>query len=101
VILLLLTLLCACARVARRSPPVQDQQLATVANEDNSATRVNLNTAPAADLEELPGIGRVLAERIVVYREQYGPFRRVEHLMMVQGVSDHKFRALRDLVTVE
>ena len=42
-----------------------------------------------------------LAERIVLHREQYGPFRRVEHLMMVHGFSDHKFRALRELISVE
>lgn len=63
--------------------------------------RLNLNTAPAKELEVLPGIGKGLAERIVEHREKYGPFRRTEHLMMVRGISEARFRALRTLVTVE
>ena len=65
------------------------------------AIRININTASVDELEKLPGIGKVLAARIVAHREKYGLFRRAEHLMMVQGISDHKFRAIRDLVTVE
>jgi len=66
-----------------------------------SAPRLNINTASALQLEVLPGVGKVLAERIVAYREQNGPFRRAEHLMMVRGFSDNKFRAIRELVTIE
>jgi len=65
------------------------------------AGQINLNTATAAELETLPGVGKVIAERIVAHREQYGPFRRPEHLMMVRGISDNKFRQLRSLVTVD
>ena len=54
------------------------------------ALRVEINTAPASELEQLPGIGK-LAERIVAYREEHGPFRRVEHLMMVRGISERNF----------
>ena len=56
--------------------------LETTANH-GYALRVEINTAPASELEQLPGIGG-LAERIVAYREEHGPFRRVEHLMMVR-----------------
>jgi competence protein ComEA len=63
-------------------------------------SRVNINTASVAELERLPGVGRGLAERIVAHREQYGPFRRAEHLMMVRGISDNKFRKIRDLLKV-
>jgi competence protein ComEA len=70
-------------------------------NADVQTSRININIAPAAQLEELPGVGKVLAERIVAHREQYGPFRRAEHLMMVRGFSDNKFRKIRELVTVE
>ena len=66
-----------------------------------SATRININTAPSSELEKLPGIGKALAERIVAHREQYGSFRRTEHLMMVRGISERKFRELRPLVKVE
>jgi competence ComEA-like helix-hairpin-helix protein len=67
----------------------------------NHPERININTAATKDLERLPGIGKGLAERIVDHREKYGPFRRPEHLIIVRGISDKRFRALRDLVTVE
>jgi competence protein ComEA len=63
--------------------------------------RINLNNATAAELERLPGVGPVLAERIIAYRNENGRFRRAEHLMMVRGISDRKFRELRSLVRVE
>ena len=62
---------------------------------------LNLNTASAAELEKLPGVGRVLAERIVTHRIEHGPFRKPEHLLMVRGIRDEKFRALQSLVSVE
>ncbi len=62
---------------------------------------INLNTASVAELERLPGVGPVLAERIITYRKEHGHFRRAEHLMMVRGISDRKFRKLRSLVRVE
>jgi competence protein ComEA len=65
------------------------------------AASVNINTASPKELEQLPGIGQGIAERIVAHREQYGPFRRPEHLMMVRGVSDRKFRELRAMIVVE
>ena len=62
---------------------------------------INLNTASAMELERLPGVGPVLAERIITYRNEHGRFRRAEHLMMVRGVSDRKFREIRPMVKVE
>lgn len=63
--------------------------------------RIHLNRATAKELAQLPGIGAVLAERIVAHRERYGDFRRAEHLMMVRGVSDRRFRKIQDLIKVE
>jgi len=62
---------------------------------------VNINTASVSDLEKLPGVGKVLAERIVEHRENYGPFRRPEHLLMVRGISDRKFREIQQMLTVD
>lgn len=64
-------------------------------------TRININMASANELETLPGIGKSLAERIIEHREKFGPFRRPEHLIIVRGISDKRFRALRDLIAVE
>ena len=60
---------------------------------------ININTASANELETLPGIGKGLAQRIIDHRERFGPFRRAEHLIIVRGISDKRFRALRDLIT--
>ena len=62
---------------------------------------MNINTASAKDLESLPGIGKGLAERIVEHRQKYGPFTRPEHLIMVRGISEHRFNGMRNLITVE
>ena len=62
---------------------------------------ISINTATPQELEKLPGVGKVIAERIVAHRQQYGPFRRAEHLMMVRGISDRKFREMRPLIVVE
>ena len=78
-----------------------EQPLSPRTNSAGSNQRININTAPAAELEKLPGIGKGLAERIIDHRERFGPFRRPEHLIIVRGISDKRFRALRDLITVE
>lgn len=61
---------------------------------------VNLNTATLADLQTLPGIGEVLAQRIVEYRDRHGGFRAVTDLRQVDGIGDAKFAQLKDRVTV-
>ncbi|HEY9403874.1 MAG TPA: helix-hairpin-helix domain-containing protein [Pyrinomonadaceae bacterium] len=65
------------------------------------APLINLNTASRAELERLPGIGEGLAARIVEHRERHGAFRRVEHLIIVRGISERRFAALRAFVTVD
>ena len=91
----------SCARLPRRTTPASTEQVGSLASQRLTSAQVNINHAGAAELEKLPGIGPVLAERIVAHRLQYGPFRRAEHLMMVRGFSDHKYRVLRELVTAE
>ena len=66
-----------------------------------TSPRININSASTPQLEKLPGIGQVIAGRIVEHRKQYGPFRRAEHLMMVRGISDQKFRAIREMIVVD
>ena len=62
---------------------------------------ININTAGVAELEKLPRIGSETALKIVEHREKYGAFRRAENLILVEGMSDKKFRGLRSLVKVE
>ncbi|WP_405084292.1 ComEA family DNA-binding protein [Microbispora sp. NBC_01389] len=61
---------------------------------------VNLNTATAAQLDALPGVGGVIAQRIVDYRDARGGFQSVEQLKDVPGIGERKFAELRDKVTV-
>ncbi|NUT06360.1 MAG: ComEA family DNA-binding protein [Hamadaea sp.] len=86
---------------------VTDGELITVGVPANTAGpgtaadgKVNLNTATAAQLDALPGVGPVLAERIVAYRDRKGGFRNVGELRQVEGIGDAKFEQLKDLVTV-
>ncbi|CAN5280970.1 hypothetical protein BH24ACT7_BH24ACT7_15290 [soil metagenome] len=61
---------------------------------------IMLNHADAATLELLPGVGPVLAERIITHRETIGPFQTVEDLLDVSGIGEVKLAALRDYVVV-
>ena len=61
---------------------------------------INVNTATPTELEELPGIGPVLAEAIVSYREEHGPFTSVDQLEDVSGIGPVTLGEIRDLVTV-
>ena len=65
------------------------------------APPVNINQATREELERLPGVGPALAARIVEHRERYGRFRRAEHLLLVRGISERRFRQLRPYVTSE
>jgi competence protein ComEA len=61
---------------------------------------VNVNTATAVDLETLPGVGEVIAQAIVEYRTQNGPFSSVDQLLDVSGIGDATLETIRELVTV-
>ena len=63
--------------------------------------QVNINTATAEELTKLPGVGEVLAQRIVDYRTEHGPFRRAEELMQVSGIGEGKFAEMRELIILE
>lgn len=61
---------------------------------------INVNISTAQQLTALPGIGDVLADRIITYREQYGDFISLEELMDVPGISQKRFDAIKDLITI-
>jgi competence protein ComEA len=62
---------------------------------------LNLNTATPQQLEGLPGIGPVLAKRIVEFRVKKGGFKRIEELLAIPGISEKKWKVLRDHLTVQ
>lgn len=62
--------------------------------------KININTADAAELDKLPGIGPVLAGRIVEYRAANGAFKDITDLKKVSGISNNKFEKLRDRITL-
>ena len=63
------------------------------------AAKVNINTATAAELDQLPGIGPAMAARIVEWRQANGPFQSGEDLKKVQGIGEAKYRKLKDKIT--
>ena len=63
-------------------------------------TPLDLNTATAEQLQTLPGIGAELAERILDYREEHGPFESVEQIMEVPGIGEGKFAELEGRIAV-
>ena len=62
--------------------------------------RLDVNSATALQLERLPGIGPVLAKRIIDYRKRYGPFRHIDDLDKVKGIGPAKLAKLRDYVYI-
>jgi competence protein ComEA len=62
--------------------------------------RVRINQANLAELETLPGVGPVLAQRILDFREEHGPFQTLEDLLDVPGIGEAKLASLRDHLIV-
>jgi len=61
---------------------------------------LNLNTATTEQLERLPGVGHVLAKRIVDFRQKKGGFKRIEELLAVPGISEKKWKVLKQYLTL-
>ena len=81
--------------VPRRVDPV----LAALAQHGSPTPgKVNVNVAGVAELDQLPGVGPVTAQRIVAYREQHGPFTRLEQLREAKLVNAATFEKIKDLV---
>jgi competence protein ComEA len=68
--------------------------------EDQSPQKIDINRAEPWLLEALPGIGEVLAQRIIDYRSENGPFRIIEDLLKVSGIGQATFEQIKDYITV-
>lgn len=65
-----------------------------------SGDLINLNTATAADLQKLNGIGEKKAEQIIAYRQEKGSFKSIDELKEVSGIGDKTFAAIKDQLTI-
>jgi competence protein ComEA len=61
---------------------------------------LHLNSSTVEQLERLPGVGPALAKRIVEFREKKGGFKRIEELLAVPGVSEKKWKAMREYLVL-
>lgn len=89
------------AGAALNSPPAQRGDPLSITIEPASAQLININTADLEELDELPDIGSVIAQRIVDYRNVNGPFMRIEEIMNVPGIGQGIFDKIKDMITVE
>ncbi|MBI3998526.1 MAG: helix-hairpin-helix domain-containing protein [Armatimonadetes bacterium] len=85
----------------RSPPPVRTPPVIPAPPAGETPQTVNVNTADAAELERLPGIGPVLARRIVEHREAKGLFRRLEDMLEVEGIGPRLLRRLQPLLRLE
>ena len=85
------------ARLASAAAPEETQ---TEPSAQAASLPVNINTADAAELAALPGIGKVLAQRILDYRRVHGDFSAVEQLTNVEGIGEGKLESILELITI-
>ena len=82
-------------------PPTTQVQTVPPSTTQPVTFPINLNTAGEAELLALPGVGEVLAQRILAYRQEHGGFESVEELLNVEGIGEKRFEQIWDLVTLE
>ena len=99
--------LTACARgptiatTNSASKPQTQGDEAFAAHPISSQPCTNLNTATAMELANLDRIGEVVAQRIIDYRERHKGFRRPEEIIIIEGFSERKYRAIAAIICVE
>ena len=65
-----------------------------------SSGKININTATIDQLMQLPGIGQVLAQNIVDYRNSHGNFQKIADLLLVEGIGEQRLNSIIELITV-
>ena len=80
-----------------RKPSVPSEETGKPKDSDG---KININLATTSELTDLPGIGNVLASRIVDHRKLHGDFHKIEDLRNVSGIGEKRFEAIQDKITV-
>ena len=76
-----------------------DNVIEKTPNSNNS--KVNINTGGVEELKALPGVGDLLAQKIIDYREENGKFKTIDDLKNVSGIGDKKFESMKEYVSVK
>ena len=99
-LLAIVCLMASAPLVGQNKPGSGRRAAAAAAKGPTSDAPLNLNTATAAQIALLPGIGPKAADRIVEYRQKNGGFKKIEELMNVKGIGEKSFLKLKPLITV-
>lgn len=82
------------------SASATDATVPTEQTEPTTSFPLNINTATETELCELPGIGPTLAQRIVAYRQENGPFENLADLLLVKGIGQKTLEDILDYITI-
>ena len=88
------------AEPATETQTEDENQAAASTPAGSDSGLIDINSADLAALETLPGIGEVLAGRIIEYRETNGPFSSIEEIVNVSGIGDKKYEAIKNMIEV-
>jgi len=92
----------SCAKRSRATATTDGQDGRVLSQtEASNISLLDINSATVDELEKLPGVGESIAKRIVEHRERYGSFRRPEHLIIVRGISEGRYKAMHPFIKAE
>ncbi|MEI6144295.1 MAG: helix-hairpin-helix domain-containing protein [Candidatus Berkelbacteria bacterium] len=89
------------SKTAAATPAVEAAPApSSITKSTTPAGKININTATAAQLDSLPGIGPTYSQRIVDYRNTNGPFSSIDKIQNVKGIGEKTFAKFKDLITI-